>query len=146
MISIFLHKLRSSFTTRKNINNWHEDFIVHLAKVLKPNVYVELGLYRCDIFNRIIPHANTLIGVDLSTESGKYMRKSKKTSFQNITTDDYYEIIKKTGIKIDMLFIDANHSQESVKRDFENYFNLVSDNGLILLHDGYPKNEEFTQP
>lgn len=44
-----------------------------------------------------------------------------------------------------MLFIDANHSKESVKADFENYFNLVSENGIILLHDGYPKNEEFTQ-
>ena len=35
-------------------DNWHEDFIVHLAKVLKPNVYVELWLYKCELFNRII--------------------------------------------------------------------------------------------
>lgn len=95
MFSICLYKIKSFFFTRNNPNNWHEDFIVHLAKVLKPNVYVELGLYRCDIFNRIIPYSNTLIGVDLSPDSGKYMKKSKKTSFQNMTTDHYYEILKK---------------------------------------------------
>jgi hypothetical protein len=26
----------------KNLDGWHEEFIVHLASVLKPKVYVEL--------------------------------------------------------------------------------------------------------
>jgi hypothetical protein len=43
------------------------------------------------------------------------------------------------------LFIDANHSKESVRQDFKNYFELVSDQWIILLHDGFPKNKEFTK-
>jgi thymidylate kinase len=55
------------------------------------------------------------------------MKKSEKTSFQNMTTDDYFEILKNEDTKIDLLFIDANHSKESVRQDFKNYFELVSD-------------------
>ena len=131
---------------QKQPDSWHEDFIVHIASVLQPKVYVELWLYQCRLFNRIMPHAEKLIWVDLSTEAWKYMRKSSKTSFHNMTTDDYYKILKKEWTKIDLLFIDANHSKESVKQDFENYFNLVSDQWIILLHDWYPRNKEFTDP
>jgi len=140
-----LVKIINFVLNKKSNDSWHEDFIVHLGKILKPNVYVELWLYKCELFNRMIPYSNKLIWVDLSSEPWKFMKKSKKTSFMNMMTDDYYDIIKNSWIKIDMLFIDANHSKESVKKDFENYFNLVSDNWIILLHDWFPKNEEYTQ-
>jgi predicted O-methyltransferase YrrM len=37
--------------------------------------------------------------------------------------------------QIDLLFIDADHSYDAVKKDFELYAPLVSDGGLIVLHD-----------
>ena len=37
--------------------------------------------------------------------------------------------------KIDMVFIDGNHSMEFVKKDSENAFKMVSENGLIIWHD-----------
>jgi predicted O-methyltransferase YrrM len=36
---------------------------------------------------------------------------------------------------IDVLFIDADHSYEGVKRDFHLYKDLVRENGVILFHD-----------
>ncbi|MGA2237700.1 MAG: hypothetical protein ABSG74_00645 [Candidatus Bathyarchaeia archaeon] len=36
-----------------------------MASVARPRVYVELGLYHCDVFNRIIPYAGCLVGVGL---------------------------------------------------------------------------------
>lgn len=126
--------------------NWHEDFITHLASVVQPKVYVELGLYHCELFNRIIPYSQKLIGVDTVYEFGNYMAKSSKAKFINQTTDDFAKLLKKKPIKIDMLFIDANHSKESVKKDFKNFFPYIVDNGLILLHDGYPENKKMTDP
>ncbi len=38
---------------------------------------------------------------------------------------------------IGLLFIDANHSYESVKSDFENWEKWVSPNGLIAFHDSH---------
>lgn len=37
--------------------------------------------------------------------------------------------------KVDFLMIDADHSYEGVKSDFEMYRDLVSDNGIIAFHD-----------
>ena len=37
--------------------------------------------------------------------------------------------------KIDLVFIDGNHSMEFVKKDSENAFKMVSENGLIVWHD-----------
>ncbi len=37
--------------------------------------------------------------------------------------------------KIDLVFIDGNHSHEFVKKDSENAFKMVSENGLIVWHD-----------
>ena len=127
-------------------NNWHENFIVHLAAVTRPKVYVELGLYQCELFNRMIPFADRLIGLDCSEKAGTFMKKSPKVEFVCAMTDAYAKVLKKEGVTIDMLFIDADHSEEWVRKDFDNYFPLVADQGLIILHDGYPKNEEFTQP
>lgn len=126
--------------------NWHEDFIVHLAQVIKPKTYVELGLYQCSLFNKIVPIADKLIGLDISPESDKYMKKSAKASFVCSTTDDFAKKLRKSPIKIDMMFIDADHSSESVLKDFNNFFPFVSDQGIIILHDGYPKNKSYTRP
>ena len=37
--------------------------------------------------------------------------------------------------KIDLLFIDGDHSYVGVKKDFEIYKSFVSDNGIIAFHD-----------
>lgn len=126
--------------------NWHVDFIVHLAQITRPKVYVELGLYQCELFNKMIPYANKLIGVEMDALLKKYMKKTPKTIFKAMTTDAFAKELKKKPIKIDMLFIDANHNKDVVENDFRQFFPYVADHGLILLHDGYPKNKKFTDP
>ena len=127
-------------------SNWHEDFIVHLASVLRPRVYMELGLYRCELFNRIIPYADQLIGLDILAEVGNHMKKSPKTTFVCKPTDEFASSFAEDPEEIDLLFIDADHSETWVKKDFEAFLPFVSDQGIILLHDGYPKNEEQIDP
>ncbi len=41
-------------------------------------------------------------------------------------------------IKIDYLHIDAGHSYENVKEDFELYSQIMSDGGIISMHDTDP--------
>ena len=36
---------------------------------------------------------------------------------------------------LDFLFIDGDHSYEGVKKDFELYSTIMSENGLITIHD-----------
>ncbi|MFX0024319.1 MAG: class I SAM-dependent methyltransferase, partial [Candidatus Hermodarchaeota archaeon] len=37
--------------------------------------------------------------------------------------------------RVDLLFIDGDHSYDGVKKDFENYFSLVKKDGIIAFHD-----------
>lgn len=149
----YFHKITNSLLRRilyrkttKTPENWHEDFIIHLAKNFQPKVYVELGLYRCQLFNQIIPHANQLIGVDIEEKAGEFMRQMPgKTRFFHGPTALFAKELKKKPIKIDLLFIDADHSAKAVEADFKIFFPFVADNGLILMHDGFPKNKRYTQ-
>lgn len=126
--------------------DWHVSFIEHLAKVVRPKVYVELGLYQCELFNRIIPFAEKLIGVDISEDAGKYMNASAKSKFICASTNEFAKILLKQLLQIDLLFIDADHSKEAVSEDFRNLFPFVSPHGLILLHDTHPGDESLISP
>lgn len=59
-----------------------------------------------------------------------YPRFIKATS-----VDAYHDFFVRQDIKIDLLFIDGDHSYEGVKTDFELYSKLLSDNGIIIIHD-----------
>jgi len=47
----------------------------------------------------------------------------------------YYDFFVTQDIKIDVLFIDGDHSYEGVSLDFELYKNIMSEHGLIIIHD-----------
>jgi len=146
MISVLTRQRLFPEDRRPDPELWHQSFIEYLACVVKPRVYVELGVHRCDLFNRIIPYAQQLVGVDTDEQTRNSMAKSSKVRFFNCTTDEFAATLRAQPITIDMLFIDADHSKEAVLRDFWNFFPFVSRHGLILLHDTHPKNIEFAQP
>ena len=126
--------------------NWYEDFIVHLASIIRPKVYVELGIFQCGLFNRVIPFAEQLIGVDITSGAGNYMQSSPKIRFVNATTQEFAREFEGNPLQIDMLFIDADHAKDAVLQDFQDFFPFVAPHGLILLHDTHPKDEEMMQP
>lgn len=47
----------------------------------------------------------------------------------------YYDFFVKQDIKIDLLYIDGDHSYDGVKLDFDLYSQLLSDKGIIMIHD-----------
>lgn len=138
---ILISNFTKSFILPKstvNDANWHENFIAHLASLIKPNLYVEVGLDKCHTFNKIIPYAKNLIGVDSDSKVAKYITKSPKAMFLNIASDQFVKYAKEKKLKIDLLFIDANHQEKQVIKDSKGLFPSVSEDGLILLHDSFP--------
>lgn len=118
--------------------NWHVHFITLTAKTMKPKVYVELGIYKCELFNKLIPYCEQLYGIDLNQDSEKYLKSNSKTNFFHGSTLDFIQEMKLNNIKIDLLFIDADHSKEMVLKDFFLYLPFLNKNGIIFLHDSYP--------
>ncbi|MBP2634705.1 MAG: methyltransferase [Firmicutes bacterium] len=125
--------------------HWHEHFIAFLAAIVKPKIYVELGLNTCTLFNRIIPYAAQLIGLGLDSSSRKYMQMSAKTRFIYADTKAFAQYLSNNPIQIDMLAINAGHSKNAIEQDFEAYFPFVASDGIIILHDNrYFENVEQT--
>jgi len=79
---------------------------------------------------------------DLENEESFY-RKSFHPRFIKSTSERaYYDFFVIQDIKIDVLFIDGDHSYEGVKLDFELYSKLMSPKGIILIHDTDSEYEE----
>jgi hypothetical protein len=47
----------------------------------------------------------------------------------------FYDYFVRQDIKIDYLHIDGDHSYEGVKQDFDLYSTIMSENGIISIHD-----------
>jgi len=87
----------------------------------------------------------TTILVDASNGVGGYTDWIEKDSFYrthfpsrvilDTTENAYYNFFVKEDIKIDYLHIDAGHTYEDVKQDFDLYSKLLSPNGIISIHD-----------
>jgi len=121
----------------------YDDFIVHLARLVRPKLFVKLGLFHCALFNRVVPYAEKSIGVDTQPEAGNYMKQSRDTRFVKCTTQEFAKELEINPLQIDMLFIDADHSKVEVLHDFQEFFPFVAPRGLILLHDSLPEKAEM---
>ena len=69
-------------------------------------------------------------------EGDSFLREKFNPKFLNTTTEEaFYKFFVKRDIKIDYLHIDADHTYEGVKKDFELYSTLMNENGIISIHD-----------
>jgi len=73
--------------------------------------------------------------VDWSDEDS-FLREKFNPKFINTTTEDaFYNFFVKRDIKIDYLHIDADHTYEGCKLDFDLYSTIMNENGIISIHD-----------
>jgi len=127
-----------------------KSLLLILDKV-KPKVILEIGTSRGGtlfLFSYITYKDATLISVDLNQHLWvrillEYILKGKQKIFLIQGDSHSIETLRKIeGIlrdnKVDSLFIDADHSYEGVKKDFEIYSPLVRKGGIIAFHDIIP--------
>ena len=72
---------------------------------------------------------------DLDNEDSFFRKNFYPRFIKSTSIDAYYDFFVRQDIQIDFLFIDGDHSYEGVKIDFELYSNLLTDNGIIIIHD-----------
>ena len=84
----------------------------------------------------VVDATNSVNGeVDWADEDS-YLREKFNPKFLNTTTEDaFYNFFVKRDVKIDYLHIDAGHTYEDCKQDFDLYSTLMNDNGIISIHD-----------
>ena len=120
------------------------EFIAKIASIVKPTTYVELGLCFGETFEKVLPYTTRAYGVDITPhENLRKLEANSKVSITYDTTDNFFLNFHEP---IDLALIDADHTATSALRDFEHTLNLLSDKGVILMHDTDPISEEYEQP
>jgi hypothetical protein len=69
-----------------------------------------------------------------------FHKLNKKFNKKYVAIDDFWKENSSSWFnetKFDLIFIDGDHSYESVKRDFYECCKVLSNEGVILLHDVY---------
>jgi hypothetical protein len=79
---------------------------------------------------------------DLDNEDSFYRKNFYPRFIKSTSVDAYYDFFVRQDIKIDLLFIDGDHSYEGVKQDFDLYSTILSPKGIIILHDTDDQYEE----
>jgi hypothetical protein len=119
------------------------DLILELVLLFKPETYCEIGVKRGYVYNHIAPHVKRAVAVDIVPFRGIY-KKEGAMHFQMSSDDFVQEWDEQEDPTIDLLFIDGDHTEVQVLRDFVGLEVYVPEHtGLILLHDTYPVNEKL---
>lgn len=113
---------------------------LHKQKIFNGNCDYSWG----DIGTTYLVDACNGIGgpTDIDEESSFFRSKFYPRLIKSTSVDAYYDFFVRQDIKIDLLFIDGDHSYEGVKTDFELYSTLLSENGIIIIHDTDKNYEE----
>jgi hypothetical protein len=72
---------------------------------------------------------------DIEDESSLFRSAFHPRFIKETSEKAYYDFFVKQDIKIDVLFIDGDHSYDGVKLDFDLYSTMLSDKGIIMIHD-----------
>jgi hypothetical protein len=112
--------------TQSRVDLWHQ-------KIFEGNGQNEWG----DIGTTIIVDASNGVGGFTDwTEEDSFLRQHFSPQIILETSEKaFYDYFVRQEIKIDYLHIDGDHSYEGVKKDFELYSQIVSENGIITIHD-----------
>ena len=73
--------------------------------------------------------------VDWESEDSVLRDRFHPKFIKETTESAYYNFFVKQDIKIDYLHIDADHTFEGVKKDFELYSQRMNKGGIITVHD-----------
>lgn len=79
---------------------------------------------------------------DLEDENSFYRTHFYPRFIKDTSENAYHNFFVLQDIKIDVLFIDGDHSYRGVKKDFELYSQILSPNGIIIIHDTDIKYEQ----
>lgn len=130
-----LEEIRKRFSMVKynEYSVWRGKIINDIFKKYNYTKYLEIGYLEGLTFNQIECTKKVAVDPNPLNDNPCVIKE---------TSDDFFG---KNEEKFDVIFIDGYHEKNQVLRDFENSFNFLSENGLIILHDVNPFTIEGTK-
>lgn len=114
----------------------HTEVLNYIIKAKGYSRYLELGCQSGKNFNSIkidnwVLYFSSKHSVDNDPASA---------AMYVMTTDEYLDGCPRV---YDLIFIDADHTAEQVKKDFIGAWSILSEEGIIVLHDTNPDRKEI---
>jgi hypothetical protein len=124
--------------------SWHVNFISDLSRILKVNNYAEIGIYEGETFLKVF--AAHKFAIDISENALTFIPNQENITKICGTSEDFAHFLNDKSVKLDLVFIDANHDYREVVKDFSNLLPYLSKKAVVLLHDTYPGSIEYSDP
>jgi hypothetical protein len=141
----------------------HIPFAFFLMDVLRPEVFVELGVHTGNSFCAFCQAVEKLgldtkcYGVDTwlgDDQAGFYDEKTYNdlSAYVNVTYQNNIKLLKMSfdaavnlfnDKSIDLLHIDGLHTYDAVKKDFKTWLPKLTDKGVVIIHDIEIKEEGY---
>jgi len=117
--------------------------IVKVVLFYRPYCVVEVG---AGISTAVLAHVAEEAGVKLYScdkSPRKNITLGQNHEFHQVLSDDFMTSFTDTPA---VVLIDANHAYEQAKKEFDFFFPIVVEGGMIFLHDTYPTHEGMLEP
>lgn len=122
---------------------------IEFAKERGPRTAVEIGTARSGtnfLLGQALPSLEIIIGLDLQPRNLPLLRAFSRKGLRRVmikgpsASRRVAARVKSAldGRRIDLLFIDGDHTYEGVRADFETYWPLVAGGGIVAFHDIAP--------
>ena len=130
-------------------------FLCLLINYLNKNIknYLEIGVHNGTSMSYVLQSdykVNNCYGIDLFEDTFYSDNLDKNLIYNNLqklnknknniflikgdsTDKNIIQLFE--NIKLDIIFIDGNHTYEGVKKDFYNYYTFLSNNGIMIFDD-----------
>lgn len=120
-------------------------FLGRLHQALQPNWYLEIGTFRGRSLEKVDCN---FVAVDPNFRLKNTISKpsASQMHLMQMTSDLFFKsgFAEKNEMRFDLAFLDGLHHFECLLRDFINTEPLMSENGVVTLHDCCPLNSEMT--
>lgn len=120
---------------------WELERLLAIAGAHKPDRVLEVGVWHGGTLQHWLRMAGHVTAVDdtmFETDEWQEWAQSSGASLNLIQGDshsaDVVEQARKDG-PYDLVFIDADHTYDAVKADWENYGPMCAPGGLVVFHD-----------
>lgn len=127
-----------------DLEGWDTEFEVALTinsliKMVEAKKILEIGTYRGITTLFMAEAIQDLNGEVITIDIKNYAETNfEKSTFKNLIRykiGNSQKILSKSNMNFDLIFIDADHSEQGVFKDFNITKKYLNDDGIIIFHD-----------
>lgn len=123
----------------------HYEFLAQLYEIVKPRVYLEIGVRSGDSLQLALPHAGRIAGVDIDTSQALHLA-SPTVGLYECSSYDFFHVHvpdftnENDESELDLVLIDGSHRIEDVWQDFLGAEVSSGPRTIICFDDVLPRN------